>query len=511
MYKYNPFITTYVISEDDDVPFSRLQVFPEDNEISIRLWNHKAKNEILDMCIYIKRDRDEKTSDKWQKLESDNAKMLYLFESEDFADAIFLIGKDFQKYFKVHKIYLGAASNVFEEYFLKNNYQEDKVIKIPDIDPDTFESLLYFIYISKLKTTSVEKSILLQSAAEKFQLNDLVSSCRQYILDHLTPNNACQALAHAIKENDKELRMKCKRLIAADTKDVVLSEGFLNSTLEIVTFILGMKNLCYESEVFLYSQLCRWSWTQCCKRKGSEEVTVDEVRNTMEPLLPFISFLSMSKEEFLHYAFPFKILTHAEANAIIENIVNPGSKELPHWCWEGQRKPGFKLRPWQYNWRTTWVCEISCYNKKKLKSQLGYSGCKFDLKYKDIDLRGLCFFAQTESDINLPGSCEIAVWFSRSLQSRFIKLGGKLSHDSATDIFKVIFLKPLFLEAGETYTFLVDSRPLFKNGDWTSCANLVNIIPSEVEGVEFIFRHIPIKYRPFLIIDHPHELLFKIR
>lgn len=101
-------------------------------------------------------------------------------KSQHHADVKFVV-KDNK--FSAHKAILAARSPVFAEEFTKEKpgRKDDdgplQIIRIDDVDPESVEQFLHFVYTGEPITSSLGNEELLK-LAERYQLNTLIHMCR---------------------------------------------------------------------------------------------------------------------------------------------------------------------------------------------------------------------------------------------------------------------------------------------------------------------------------------------
>lgn len=130
-----------------------------------------------------------------------------------FSDFTFVVnGKEV----KVHKSVLSARSPVFMRMFL-TDMQEAKTNKaeITDVEADTFDKLLVFIYSGKVAGDLDFLAIDLFIAADKYGVEDLKQLCESKIAANLSKDNALAvyefACFHKTEINLKEKALKILR------------------------------------------------------------------------------------------------------------------------------------------------------------------------------------------------------------------------------------------------------------------------------------------------------------
>ncbi|XP_065209112.1 speckle-type POZ protein-like [Planococcus citri] len=133
-----------------------------------------------------------------------------LNDDDDFSDMTISV-KD--KNYLVHKAILAARSSVFRAMF-KSNMQESQNnhITITDIERETFEEMLYYIYTGKAQNLN-ESAFELLPVADKYDLKGLRIMCEKVLYKKLAPDNALKILILADMHRAKELKTLAIRYI----------------------------------------------------------------------------------------------------------------------------------------------------------------------------------------------------------------------------------------------------------------------------------------------------------
>jgi len=100
--------------------------------------------------------------------------MLLAVQKRVFTDVTFRVGT---QEFAAHRSVLSARSSVFETMFLiEDQLKTNDAIILEEMDPDTFEHLLHFLYTGQLRASACNGQ--LKAAAEKYKLNTLWQICK---------------------------------------------------------------------------------------------------------------------------------------------------------------------------------------------------------------------------------------------------------------------------------------------------------------------------------------------
>lgn len=144
-----------------------------------------------------------------------------LYEDSIGSDVTLTVGG---KSYPAHKSVLAARSVVFAKMFehpmLEGN--TNRVTIKEDVDPDTFNEFMLFLYTGCLKSDLPAKSVVvLYSLARYYQVKSLCKTCLVLLGSNLTVDSVCEALVLAYLHNDDEFKGIAKAYIRENFFDVV--------------------------------------------------------------------------------------------------------------------------------------------------------------------------------------------------------------------------------------------------------------------------------------------------
>ncbi|XP_076315687.1 BTB/POZ domain-containing protein 6-like [Tachypleus tridentatus] len=251
-----------------------------------------------------------------------------LLQTKSFSDVTFIVGPSTSsKKYVGHKVLLAMASPVFEAMFCGDMADKAKVIRVSDVAPIGFENLLRYAYTDALNLQSVEDAILTATAAKKYLLPHLLRECFTYIERNVTPQSVCQVLEFANTMEAHHLVYKCLNIIDRQTYHVITSPGFSDTSLSVMETIVHRRHLNLNSEYSLYNATCTWAREECKRR--SVEADVDNIRNILNSVLPYIRFLAMTPEEFCKGPAKSGLLSKDESLGIFMNLAISGIVTVP--------------------------------------------------------------------------------------------------------------------------------------------------------------------------------------
>ena len=142
----------------------------------------------------------------------------------DFTDMTIVCDK---KEFHCHKFILSARSEVFaamlrHEFLEKQNSRVD----VKEIDSETMELLLYYIYTGQVKDFSRVSVVDLFKAADRYRLEDLKHVCEEELIERVDASNAADILSLAHKYNAQPLKSFSLAMISRNVEEVMRSPGW---------------------------------------------------------------------------------------------------------------------------------------------------------------------------------------------------------------------------------------------------------------------------------------------
>jgi speckle-type POZ protein len=189
----------------DDIQAAEIR---EDEELRVKYYKLEIKakeSEIRNLKAELK--AKEKDCDNFPSM----AEKLYY--DKEFADVkIVCVNKTFD----CHKAVLSCQSEVFKT-MIKNKAlteKQEEVMKIHenDINSDSMEHLLFYVYHGKVRDTQMINTDLLR-AADKYNVIGLFDMCVKYLESNLSLENALDVLVSAELINQKNLFDSASRFV----------------------------------------------------------------------------------------------------------------------------------------------------------------------------------------------------------------------------------------------------------------------------------------------------------
>ncbi|GBN76572.1 Speckle-type POZ protein [Araneus ventricosus] len=148
------------------------------------------------------------------------------------------------KSFPAHKIWLCARSPVFKT-MLTSDMREKNSNSIPigDLEDDTVQQLLLFLYTDKLEKLCWESATKLYYAGDKYQIEKLKVICSSFLVDNVSTASASELLLMADTHSDSDLKEAVQDFILKHEEQVFGSEEWeklteINCQLALKTMLL---------------------------------------------------------------------------------------------------------------------------------------------------------------------------------------------------------------------------------------------------------------------------------
>lgn len=145
--------------------------------------------------------------------------------------------------------------------------------------------------------------------AKKYLIQGLTKMCTNFLEKNLSGENVAVVLEQCLMFDEKQMVMKCMKVIGEETAEVLKSEGFGKVSNVTLVKILENNNSSV-SEIDLFKGSLDWARSQMSRKKPSG----DMVRSTLGKALFKLRFPVMTTDEFADEVAPTDILTKEEEN-----------------------------------------------------------------------------------------------------------------------------------------------------------------------------------------------------
>uniref|UniRef100_A0A182KG63 BTB domain-containing protein n=1 Tax=Anopheles christyi TaxID=43041 RepID=A0A182KG63_9DIPT len=166
-----------------------------------------------------------------------------MFNNDLMADIRFIVGSDEQvQTIPAHKYVLATGSSVFYAMFYGGLAENKQEIKVPDVEPGAFLTLLKYLYCDEIQLEA-DNVLATLYVAKKYIVPHLARACVNYLETSLTAKNACLLLSQSRLFEEPELMQRCWEVI--DAQVCCDSTITTNNTTTTTTFAISiMYNNC---------------------------------------------------------------------------------------------------------------------------------------------------------------------------------------------------------------------------------------------------------------------------
>ncbi|XP_065225720.1 BTB/POZ domain-containing protein 2 [Planococcus citri] len=264
-----------------------------------------------------------KFSEDWQiSKQSICERGKYLLENPVWSDCKFLVGieEPYVKEFEAHKLFLSISSPVFATMFYGGLPEIQSHIRIVDVQPEAFKSMLEYIYTDAINLESLDQACELCYVAKKYMLPHLLEHCIQFIWKDVDNDTALKAYEFAKLFDDPMNSSKAMKIICEQTTDILSKAGALNMNLATLIDILDQEELNISSELYLFNVLQSWVMFNINKNDDDDKYDEEKLKSLAKPGLQRIRFLAMDISDFADGPAESPLLTKDESYAIFKKL-----------------------------------------------------------------------------------------------------------------------------------------------------------------------------------------------
>ncbi|XP_030369287.1 BTB/POZ domain-containing protein 6-B [Scaptodrosophila lebanonensis] len=264
-----------------------------------------------------------------------------MFNNELMSDVKFIVGGEFDietvQTIPAHKYILATGSSVFYAMFYGGLAENKQEIKVPDVEPTAFLTLLRYLYCDEIKLEP-EHILATLYAAKKYIVPHLARACVNFLEVQLTAKNACLLLSQSRLFEEPELMQRCWEVIDAQAEMAVKSEDFVDIDLKTFESILSRETLNCK-EIHLFEAALNWALNAC--EKMSIDDTPQNKRRLLGQALHLIRIPTMTLEEFANGVAQTGILTSQET---IDMFLHFTAKIKPSLSFPTRSRAGLKTQ-----------------------------------------------------------------------------------------------------------------------------------------------------------------------
>ncbi|CAL1295314.1 unnamed protein product [Larinioides sclopetarius] len=147
-----------------------------------------------------------------------------LYESQRWCDFTLQTA---ERVFPVHKIILAARSTVFAAMF-EHDMQEhhNNTAMILDIESSILDDMLRYIYTGTVQLLTFNKALGLYASADKYNLDELKTKCKRFMIEQLSVDNLCDVATIADLHSDLELKETTRGFFAKNASQILSTNNW---------------------------------------------------------------------------------------------------------------------------------------------------------------------------------------------------------------------------------------------------------------------------------------------
>lgn len=225
------------------------------------------------------------------------------------------------QHIKSHRKLLASLSPVFAAMFNGNWDNNLNTIPIVDASFKAFGTFLDYFYKGQitLNTENIDEILYL---VHKYDIQELVTSCSMYLMEHLSVDNVVLYYALATQYDLIDLKVNCMESITQNMDKILTSANFIEYSQNILMEILKIRpSTCMEHIVF--DTCIKWSTNQC-RKKGIDESSPENLRTELGNCFELIKFKQMQRNQFVErIELICSMLSKSETDDIFKYYVLP--------------------------------------------------------------------------------------------------------------------------------------------------------------------------------------------
>ncbi|KAK7100704.1 actin-binding protein IPP-like isoform X2 [Littorina saxatilis] len=198
-----------------------------------------------------------------------------LWEEDGFCDVRLAVG---QREFPAHRLVLSAASPYFRAMFMCGLTEaKTESITLHDVSPTTFEHLIKFVYSGHIQVCGETCQEIL-AAADMLQLLPVVTICRQFLIQQLSPDNSIGIYLLAELHQLQDVQEAAERFMENHFLQVISEPEFQRLEWRHLIHILHSELLKVDSEAQVLKAALIWLQHDVQGRVGHATDVLNPVR-----------------------------------------------------------------------------------------------------------------------------------------------------------------------------------------------------------------------------------------
>ncbi|RGB27775.1 BTB/POZ domain-containing protein [Rhizophagus diaphanus] len=261
-----------------------------------------------------------------------------LLKNETDYNVIIYIGEEPNiKEFHAHHIILRCRSEYFNKILSDENIKkidENYIIENSNIDPQSFKSILKYLYTGHINITNKNETELLNIliASDELKLKRLTKQIEEFIIEkyHQFLQNDPVGILQTVyyRKFLVKLQELCLELICYKPKILFNSDKFINLPAPLLEIILKRDDL-NLSEIEIWENLIKWGLSQ--EQEFNQEISqwnqddFNIFKGILQKFIPLIRFYEISSEDYYNKVKPYEgILSKELVDEILKFHMVPG-------------------------------------------------------------------------------------------------------------------------------------------------------------------------------------------
>ncbi|EXX65056.1 uncharacterized protein OCT59_027039 [Rhizophagus irregularis] len=261
-----------------------------------------------------------------------------LLKNETDYNVIIYIGEEPNiKEFHAHHIILRCRSEYFNKILSDENIKKkdgNYIIENSNIDPQSFKSILKYLYTGHINITNKNETELLNIliASDELKLKRLTKLTEEFIIEkhHQFLQNDPVGILQTVYYRKFLVKLQefCLELICYKPKILFNSDKFINLPASLLEIILKRDDL-NLSEIEIWENLIKWGLSQ--EQEFNQEIfqwnqdDINIFKGILQKFIPLIRFYEISSEDYYNKVKPYEgILSKELIDEILKFHMVPG-------------------------------------------------------------------------------------------------------------------------------------------------------------------------------------------
>lgn len=241
---------------------------------------------------------------------------------------VFSLENGEQRRVPAHKIVLATRSPVFRRMFY-GALPEGTYIKIVNTTEAEFIEFLQFFYLENV-TLTLENVAQVTNLVNQYEITKCFDICEQFIIKHLTLENACTGLDIAVLFDRNKLKELCAKTIRSNALILLASQDFVQLSKNVLKVVLESIVPNKDLATATFFMCVEWA-KQKCEDADMDPSNLKNCKQQLRDIFHLIPFEKMTQkdvkhcvkwyEELFDYADFMKLIQRSDASSLWETGV----------------------------------------------------------------------------------------------------------------------------------------------------------------------------------------------